>query len=159
MMEEKIKNIVEKKLSKDMHLLKMNYSTDNRFLNLVVDSEGSLTIGDIASLTKKINKSDDMLDIVGDSFRTEISTPGITSNLEMPFQFKKNIGRTILLKIDGHEDGNEISGEIISADDNGVFVKNSLVPERAIVPILLIISSRSIPIPLSAIVTVLFFSS
>ena len=128
-MEEKIKNIVEKKLSKDMHLLKMNYSTDNRFLNLVVDSEGSLTIGDIASLTKKINKSDDMLDIVGDSFRTEISTPGITSNLEMPFQFKKNIGRTILLKIDGHEDGNEISGEIISADDNGVFVKNSLVNE------------------------------
>lgn len=130
MMEEEIKNIVEKKLSKDMHLLKINYSTDNRFLNLVVDSEGSLTISDIASLTKKINKSDDMFDIVGDVFRTEISTPGITSNLEMPFQFKKNIGRMILLKIDDKEDENEISGEIISADDRGIFVKNPLVDEK-----------------------------
>ena len=49
-MEEKIKNIIKKYLSKDQILVDVTENFDSGFVRVVVDSESSITLNDTTSL-------------------------------------------------------------------------------------------------------------
>ena len=129
-MEEAIKNIIENYLMEDQMLIDIMENIESGFIRIVVDSKDTITLGDTATLTRRLLKSDKFNDRYPDGCRIEITTPGLDYPLKNAYQFKKNINKKI--KISYNEDNklNSINCKILSADNNTVLVKhhNSDIP-------------------------------
>jgi ribosome maturation factor RimP len=54
---------------------------------------------------------------LGETYVLEVGSAGITRPLEMPRQYIKNIGRTLKLQL---REGEDVEGEIVAADQEGV---------------------------------------
>ena len=122
-MEEKIKNIVEKHLSKGQVLIDVMESFESGFVRVVVDSEATITLDDTAKLTKKLIKSDEFNNRYPNGCRIEITTPGVDAPLKKAYQFKKNINKNVKISYRTEDQIDSIKCKIISADDNSVLVK------------------------------------
>ena len=123
-MEEKIKNIVEKHLSKGQVLLDVMESFESGFVRVVVDSESTITLDDTAKLTKKLIKSDEFNNRYPNGCRIEITTPGVDAPLKKAYQFKKNINKNVKISYRTEDQIDSIKCKIISADDDSILVKH-----------------------------------
>ena len=123
-MEEKIKNIVEKHLSKGQVLLDVMESFESGFVRVVVDSEATITLDDTAKLTKKLIKSDEFNNRYPNGCRIEITTPGVDAPLKKAYQFKKNINKNVKISYRTEDQIDSIKCKIISADDDSILVKH-----------------------------------
>ena len=121
-MESKLKNIIEKFLSKGQVLIDVMENFESGFVRVVVDSEFSITLDDTANLTKKIIKSDEFNNLFPSGCRIEITTPGVDVPLKKAYQFKKNINKNVKIRYRNDNQINSIKCKIISADDNLVLV-------------------------------------
>tara|TARA_Y100001970_G_C14175857_1_gene826921 strand:- start:1348 stop:1785 length:438 start_codon:yes stop_codon:yes gene_type:complete len=121
-MDEKINNIIVPHLINGQVLIDVFENVESGFVRIVVDSESSITLDETATLTKSLKRSNDFLNRYPDGCRIEVTTPGLDSQLEYPFQFKKNINRNIDISYKNNDDVNEIKCKILSADDDKVIV-------------------------------------
>ena len=60
------------------------------------------------------------LDREEEDFSLEVMSSGVSESLTMPRQFKKNIGRTLKVKV---KEGSEVEGVISDADEKAVTLK------------------------------------
>jgi ribosome maturation factor RimP len=58
-----------------------------------------------------------------DGYKMEVTSAGVTANLEQPFQFKKNIGRKLKLKLLSEDKVNVVKAELKDIDENGIFIQ------------------------------------
>ena len=123
-MEEKIKNIVEKHLSKGQVLIDVMESFESGFVRVIVDSEATITLDDTANLTKKLIKSDEFNNRYPNGCRIEITTPGVDAPLKKAYQFKKNINKNVKISYRTEDQIDSIKCKIISADDDSILVKH-----------------------------------
>ena len=121
-MEEKIKNIVEKYLKEDQVLIDIMESFESGFVRVVIDSEATVTLGDTATLTKKLIKSDEFNNRYPNGCRIEITTPGVDAPLKKAYQFKKNINKNVKIRYRNEGQIDSIKCKILSADDDSVLV-------------------------------------
>ena len=121
-MEEKIKNIVEKHLNEDQVLIDVMESFESGFVRVVIDSEATVTLGDTATLTKKLIKSDEFNNRYPNGCRIEITTPGVDAPLKKAYQFKKNINKNVKIRYRNEGQIDSIKCKILSADDDSVLV-------------------------------------
>ena len=120
-----ISDIAKKNLPCGMILLDIVQDHKSNFIRFIVDSENKITISDTAKFAKILKRSDEINSIYPGGCRIEVSTPGIDRPLKMPFQFKKNISRTInIVLVDNDDDIVSISGIIKSADDINFIVQS-----------------------------------
>ena len=121
-MEEKIKNIVENYLNEDQVLIDIMESFESGFVRIIIDSEASVTLGDTATLTKKLIKSDEFNNRYPNGCRIEITTPGVDAPLKKAYQFKKNINKNVKIRYRNEGQIDSIKCKILSADDDSVLV-------------------------------------
>ena len=95
-------------------------SGDNQ-ITITADTDQGITIDECGAISTKL---EELLDRDKEDFELEVSSPGLTEPFKVPRQYAKNIGKTVDIVL---IDGEKISGEIISADDAGVTVKQTIV--------------------------------
>ena len=112
-------------LSKNQCLVEGNENVNSGYMRVIVDSTKSLTINDISKLAKSIRDSKNVSGHFPDGVRVEVSSPGIDSPLKKPFQYKKNIGRSISVCYSSNENKEEkkINGTIVNADNQKIYIK------------------------------------
>jgi ribosome maturation factor RimP len=64
-----------------------------KVLQLFVDTDAGITIGQCTELNRKIGEALELQNIVPDSYVLEVSSPDITKPLKLLRQYRKNIGR------------------------------------------------------------------
>ena len=113
--------IVENNLLPEMVLLDVIEHRDGNFVRVIVDGERPITINETSELIRKIKHSDDMISEYPNGLRIEVTTPGLENSLEFPFQYKKNIGRKLKIKIENEERGFITeTGKVVFADERSV---------------------------------------
>ena len=123
-MEEVIKYILKKYLTKDQILIDVNEKFESGFIRIVVDSVDTITLDDTTALTRRLLKSDEFNDRYPDGCRIEITTPGLDYPLKYAYQFKKNINRKVNIRFRKDDKLDAINCKILSADDDTVMVKH-----------------------------------
>ena len=123
-MESKLKNIIEKFLSKGQVLIDVMENFEAGFVRVVVDSESTITLDDTAYLTKKLIKSVEFNNLYPSGCRIEITSPGVDLPLKKAYQFKKNINKNVKIRYKKENQIDSINCKILSADDNSVLVKH-----------------------------------
>ena len=91
-----------------------------RVVEVYIDSADEFGHDDIAVVSKELGFLLDVEDVVDDSYKLEVSSPGIKRPLQMPQQYQKNVGRTLRVRHE-HDDNEEIIvGDLMGATDEAV---------------------------------------
>ena len=122
-MEEKVKNIIQKYLSKDQILVDVTENFDSGFVRVIVDSLSTITLSDTTSLTRKLVNSDEFDRMYPNGCRIEITTPGVDTPLTEAYQFRKNVNKNVKIRYTINDNTESIKCRIISANENAVLVK------------------------------------
>jgi len=117
---DKLKEKIKTYIPNDIELLSLKIDSSSSYIKLIIDSIKDVSINDTTMLAKKIKSDDEIISEFPSGVKLEVGTPGIGSNLEKIFQFKKNIGRKIKLKYQVNND--IISGTYLLSDANENFI-------------------------------------
>lgn len=96
-----------------------------KILRVVIDHENGVSVGDCASVSHKLS---DMLDIEQDqwgleSYRLEVSSPGIDRPLREEKDFRRNVGRDVGILYHSNDRVEKVEGTILGADESSVSLR------------------------------------
>ena len=113
-----IKNTIEDLIPDDLVIIDYNDFSNSGKLKIIIDGINGIDLNTTSSLAKKIKKLNVINETFPDGIQLEISSPGIGADLLHPFQYKKNLGRT--LKIITSDNLDNLKIELSSCDDIGL---------------------------------------
>jgi len=93
----------------DLFLIDLTVGKDNKII-LTIDGDNGVTLQDCIDMSRAVEHN---LDREEEDFALEVASAGAASPLKQPRQFKKNIGRTLLIKT---AEG-EIEAPLVDATD------------------------------------------
>ncbi len=96
---------------------------NNRVLTIYADTEAGITLEEITTLTREISDLLDVHDVIPGSFRLEVSSPGVNRPLTQPWQFRKNIGRFLKIKLTEGEHKKRIVGQLEAVEEDHIQLK------------------------------------
>jgi len=123
---EKLREIIKTHIPKDIEMLSLKIDSRSSFIKITIDSIKDIPIDKTAALAQAIKVDENIISSFPDGVRLEVGTPGIGSNLEKDFQYKKNIGRKIQLEY--QLNSNTISNTYLLSDANedGIIVDDGI---------------------------------
>lgn len=113
-----IKNTIEDLIPDDLVIIDYNDFSKSGKLKIIIDGINGIDLKTTSLLAKKIKKLNVINETFPDGIQLEISSPGIGADLMFPFQYKKNLGRT--LKIITSDNLDNLKIELSSCDDVGL---------------------------------------
>ncbi|UCD36918.1 MAG: hypothetical protein JSW54_08745 [Fidelibacterota bacterium] len=114
-------------LGADVHLIAVSVSESGRQpqIKVTVDTPLGITIDEIANITHLLRTDEGMIQELGTSdYRLEVTSPGVESGLEEPWQFTRHVGRRLIvhLKTTDEPDGSEsrVEGKLLNTSPAGI---------------------------------------
>ncbi len=95
---------------------------DGMNLTVVIDKEGGVTIDDCEMLHRAIDGPLDELDPIENSYTLNVSSPGLDRPLKLEWDYKRNLGKKISVKLYKPLDGKKTFQGILSSYDENCFV-------------------------------------
>lgn len=115
---EEIRNLVDEILSDDMFIVGITVNTGNA-IAVTVDCDSGINIDKCVKISRHIEQN---LDRNSEDFSLEVTSPGLTSPLQVLRQFYKNIGRNIeVLTMNGEKQ----EGILKSVNKEGFELENT----------------------------------
>jgi len=93
-----------------LFLISLDINSANK-ITVTLDGDDGVTLQDCINISRAIEHN---LDREEEDFSLEVASAGATSPLKLPRQYKKNIGRTVLVRL---TDGKEIEAPLVDATD------------------------------------------
>ncbi|MDN5856157.1 MAG: ribosome maturation factor RimP [Actinomycetia bacterium] len=102
-------------LGLDLEAVELTPAGKRRILRVAVDQDGGVTLDDIADATRSISTMLDDSEVMGEQpYTLEVTSRGTDRPLTLPRHWRRNATRLVQVTLD---DGNELDGRIIDADD------------------------------------------
>ncbi|PWL39310.1 ribosome assembly cofactor RimP [Flagellimonas aquimarina] len=114
MFKEKVKSLLDKALDENPSLFLIDFTIggDNT-IRVVLDGDNGINLQDCMDVSRAIEHN---LDREEEDFSLEVTSAGATSPLEIPRQYKKNIGRKLMVRT-GEE---ELEGNLTNATEDSI---------------------------------------
>ncbi len=112
-MQKKVSELLAKALENNpsLFLIEMSISMTNQ-IRITLDGDQGVSVEDCMAVSRAIEHN---LDREQEDFSLEVSSAGITQPLTIVRQYKKNIGRKLLVKTKG---GEKIEGTLVRASED-----------------------------------------
>lgn len=128
MTEAEIYTIAQKaveEINKDLYIVEMSLKRDNAiFIYLDTEAQGSVQIDDCVKISKFIEAN---LDREKEDFSLEVSSAGLDRPLKDWRQFRKNIGKNLLIVL---KDGSKIQAKLLQANEESFSVERKNKKEK-----------------------------
>ena len=115
MLKEKVQQLLQEALDENpaLFLINLDIKGDNE-IKVSIDGDQGVTVQDCIAVSRKVEHN---LDREEEDFSLEVMSVGATTPLELPRQYKKNVGRTLEVKT---TEGEKIEGLLETATDTEV---------------------------------------
>ena len=127
-MEERIEQLLLEKFQdvgfQDLFIVEIKFNPANKKLEIFLDSDSSLTVGQTARINRYLQNHIDENNWLGEKYILDVSSPGVGKPLLLKRQYVKNIGRNI--KVSFVEQGSD-EGILKSVDDNGIVIEKEVI--------------------------------
>jgi ribosome maturation factor RimP len=112
--ENRIIELVEEKIAgTDAFIVEVRLLPKNRVV-ILLDGDQGISIDQCAQVSRYVGNTLEEEDLIDKAYTLEVSSPGIDHPLKFNRQYKKNIGRTLSVKM---KDGKIREGKLISVND------------------------------------------
>ena len=114
---DKVKNTIKSLIPSDCTIINYNDFSKSGKIKLIIDSFDGIDLNSTSILAQKIKKSDTINEFYPNGLQLEISSPGVDSDLKLPFQFSKNIGRKLKISTFNEQ---ELVITLTNSSDDGI---------------------------------------
>src|SRR5277367_5451883 len=99
-------------------------------LTVFVDRQGGINLDELGDATREVSAALDEIDPIPGRYTLSVSSPGLERRLRTPAHFSRAVGETVTVRVDsGTADVRRVTGTLQSADESGITVTGSEVPE------------------------------
>ncbi len=114
MLKEKVEKLLEAALNNysSLFLISLEIKSGNN-ISVIIDGDKGVSVNDCIEISRQIEHN---LDRDAEDFSLEVSSAGVSSPLQMPRQFRKNIGRKLQVKTEDRE----IEAQLTEATDSEI---------------------------------------
>lgn len=118
MLREKVENLLQEAFEENnsLFLIELNINEANH-ISVVIDGDEGVSVNDCIAVSRKIEHN---LDREEEDFSLDVASAGVSTPLEMPRQYRKNIGRTVGVTT---VEGEKIEGELVKFEDETITLK------------------------------------
>jgi ribosome maturation factor RimP len=81
-------------------------------ISILVDSDEGITIQECTSISRRLAKQLEELEVFTEAYTLEVSSPGLDQPLILPRQYQKNVGRNLKVTL---KSGETVSGKLLEA--------------------------------------------
>ena len=114
MLKEKVDQLLKQVLDENPALFLIDYNiTKDNSIGVLIDGDNGVTVEDCILVSRAIEHN---LDREEEDFSLEVGSVGATAPLEIPRQYKKNIGRMLSVKTNNQA----VEANLVSADDTQI---------------------------------------
>jgi ribosome maturation factor RimP len=119
--ENRVIELVEEKIADRPDLFIVDVQMHNSgILSILVDGDNGVPISDCVAISRHVGFHLEEENTIEQAYRLEVSSPGVDTPLKSIRQFRKNINRSLKVKL---TDGNIREGKLLSADDSGITIQ------------------------------------
>lgn len=118
----KFKQVIEKNNTEFVDL-EIKGSPKNPVFRVFVDVAGGVSINQCAVISRELNQLIESENMINTPYRIDVSSPGLDRPLQNMLDFARNIGRCVNIKYLVDDCSREISGKIINAEPDKVFIE------------------------------------
>lgn len=93
-----------------------------QILEVFVDTEEGITADLLAELSRSIGTAVEETGSLTGVYQLVVSSPGLDRPLRYPWQYRRHIGRTVRLILQGTDETRQIEGRILDASDEQLVV-------------------------------------
>lgn len=110
--------------SMNLHVLEVLYEKkfDGMNLTVIIDKEGGVSINDCEALHRAIDEPLDELDPIDVAYTLNVSSPGLDRPLKLEWDYKRNLGKKITVKLYKPMDGKKTFNGVLDSYDENSFV-------------------------------------
>lgn len=89
-------------------------------VTILVDSDEGITIQQCTSISRRLAKQLEELEVFSEAYTLEVSSPGLDQPLVLPRQYQKNVGRNLKVTLNT---GEIVQGSLIEAADDQISLR------------------------------------
>lgn len=118
MLREKVENLLQEAFEENnsLFLIELNIDPSNH-ISVVIDGDNGVSVNDCIAISRKIEHN---LDREAEDFSLDVASAGVATPLQLPRQFKKNIGRKLAVTT---LDGKKVEGELIKFEESRISLR------------------------------------
>ncbi len=110
---------------KEAFVVDINLQGEGRrqLLELFCETEKGITISQCAEISREVLPFIESSGILGESFRLDVSSPGVGAPLKDKRQYTSNVGRLMSVKYRDGEEVKEAEGDLVQFAEDRIFLK------------------------------------
>ena len=117
MLKDKVKKLLAEAFEENNSLFLISLKIDeSNNINEIIDGDEGVSVNDCIAVSRKIEHN---LDREEEDFSLEVASAGVSAPLELPRQFKKNIGRQLSV-VTANE---KIEGELVAVEEDKILLE------------------------------------
>jgi ribosome maturation factor RimP len=101
-------------------------------VTILVDSDEGITIQECTSISRRLAKQLEELEVFTEAYTLEVSSPGLDQPLTLLRQYRKNIGRNLKVTL---KNGEVISGTLTEAEEDQIKIQLPEPKKKPKVPV------------------------
>lgn len=105
-------------LGLDLEAVEITPAGKRRILRVAVDTDGGVTLDDVADATREVSRVLDDSDVMGEQpYTLEVTSRGVDRPLTLPRHWRRNADRLVAVTL---QDGTTLTGRVLASDDAAV---------------------------------------
>ena len=123
-LDEIIRRTFDTEVFADCQLLEIKVLKNNA-IEIIADADEGMSLEKCRSLSRTIENAIDEVQILGDDYTLEVSSPGVDRPLKFPRQYTKHIGRTLEIALTD-TDTTPLEAKLIASDTEKITVSYNI---------------------------------
>ena len=129
-LKEKIENWLAPKLEmEELFLVAVEVGSNFRIQIFIESDDDSLNIRKSVRVSRHLEEFLDADEEVAEKYSLDVSSPGLENGLRIPRQYKKLIGKTLIVKTYDEEN---LVVELLDVEDDFIQVKNTTIKDKSL---------------------------
>ncbi len=121
-MMEQVKKEIQALMGDEFVLLEVKEDPHAQMVKFIVDSPNGVTLNDTTAISRIITDSEVLAKYYSEDYGLEVSSPGITAPLVLPFQYQKNLGRRLFVKYSDRGKTKTVEGKLDAVAEDGIVI-------------------------------------
>lgn len=118
--EKRVTQLVEEKIADRPHLFLVDVKMhSNGKLIILVDGDNGIGIDECVAISRHVGFHLEEEDVISTAYNLEVSSPGLDAPLKLTRQYLKNVGRSLMIKMD---DGTKREGQLSGITEDAILI-------------------------------------
>lgn len=107
-------------------------SKTSQKVSILVDSDEGITIQECTSISRRLAKQLEEMDLFADAYTLEVSSPGLDQPLTLVRQYRKNLGRNVKVTL---KSGDILTGQLTDVQEEQITIQLPEPKKKPKVPV------------------------